>query len=101
LFLVCDQHSLAGLWTQNYNSVCSGYNLCHPVNIQTQKHSNRWTERWTAFDQLIWKARPAELKNLIILTIEPTTIIYKSTLHCPLNCVVGDAYSVRHNSNLK
>ena len=42
LVLVCDQGSLIGLCTQDYKSVCSGYDLCHPavVNTQTQIHTH-------------------------------------------------------------
>ena len=55
-FLLCDQSSLIGLCMQDYKSLCAAVTICATlVNIQT--HTK------TAFDQLIWKAQPAELKT--------------------------------------
>ena len=30
LFLVCDESLLVGLYTQDYKSMCNGFDLCHP-----------------------------------------------------------------------
>jgi len=48
---------LVGLCKQDYMSLCAAVMICATmVNIHTHKH------RYTASDQLIWNAQPAELK---------------------------------------
>jgi len=53
LVLVYDQGLLEGLCMQDYRSVCSRYDLCHPIHPDTHRQHS---------EQLIWIAQPAELK---------------------------------------
>ena len=52
-------------------SVCSGYDLRTPINIQTDTHRQH-------FNQPIWKAQPAKLKSTVQVNKSSTVIIVYS-----------------------
>ena len=62
-FLACDQGSLVGLCVQDYKSLCAAITICSTViNIKRHTHTQH-------FDQLIWKALPAERKIKIFISL--------------------------------